>query len=78
MAFEKVKGMLFWQFTGKQMGIVESVVRGSVMALSQFLGRWMCGMKTQQHRANHLMELQLEKGQPLQTRHVLSSVLYKQ
>lgn len=33
LALEKVKAVLFWQFTGRQMDIVESVVRG-VIALS--------------------------------------------
>lgn len=34
MALENVKGVLFWPFTAKQMGIVGSVVRGQLIALS--------------------------------------------
>lgn len=34
MALENVKGVLFWPFTSKQMGIVGRVVKGWVIALS--------------------------------------------
>lgn len=62
VALENVKGVLFWQFTGRQMGIVQSYWK-ELLYSQHFLGRWLRGMKTQQHRASHLMELQLAKGQ---------------
>lgn len=74
VALEKVKSVLVWQFTGRQMEIVQSYWE-ELLYSQHFLGGWMCGMKTQQPRASHLMELQLAKGQWPKTRHVWSSTL---
>lgn len=50
---ENVKGVLVWSFTGKQTGIVRSLLKGRVIAVSTLLGRWMYTMKIQQSRPNH-------------------------
>lgn len=41
VVYENVKGVLVWDFTGEQTGIVRSLLKGRVIAVSTLLGRWM-------------------------------------
>lgn len=59
--------------SGRQTGMVKSLLKGRVIAVSTLLGRWMYTMKIEQSKWNHPIKLQLTKGQWFQAGYVLTA-----
>lgn len=61
MACENVKGVLIWCFLGKQAGVLRSLLKGRLIAVSTLSERWMYTLKRGRRGPNHTIKLQLTK-----------------